>query len=122
MNEISEKLRKKVYNFLTLGAIDNADLDGMAFIVEEAANTIYSLTTRIEDAEWRVIGSAPMDGTVVDLLCIHHLNYNKPLIRITNRKYGPCKNWMGNECMGWGLSEDYEPTHWMPIPKNPIKE
>lgn len=68
---------------------------------------------------WRDIATAPKDGSLVDLWCVNHLKWNKPGERLVSRKWGPCIDWMGIEREGWGLPDDYEPTHWMPLPPAP---
>lgn len=69
--------------------------------------------------EWQDIATAPKDGTPVDLWCINHLKWDKRGERVVNRKWGPCINIWQREDEGWGLSEDMEPTHWLPLPAPP---
>lgn len=46
-----ERLMSKVFGNLTPGAIDHADLDGMAFLVEDAADALTTLSARVETLE-----------------------------------------------------------------------
>ena len=70
---------------------------------------------------WQPIETAPKDGTMVDLWGINHLTHNKRGERIVNASWGVCTDWMGNELEDWrhGRGEDYQPTHWMPLPPPP---
>ncbi len=43
-----ERLMSKVFGNLTPGAIDHADLDGMAFLVEDAADALTTLSAENE--------------------------------------------------------------------------
>lgn len=81
---------------------------------------------RIEELEaelggWSPIFTAPKDGTLVDLWGINHLRHGKPGERIVNVRWGAVTNWMGQERDDWqhGRGEDFEPTHWMPLPTPP---
>jgi alpha-galactosidase/6-phospho-beta-glucosidase family protein len=73
--------------------------------------------------EWQPISTAPKDGTRIDLWGINHLHYAKPGQRRVNVGWGTVRDWMGNERDDWQTwrSEDFEPTHWMPIPKPPTE-
>lgn len=75
----------------------------------------------VAPAAWKSIETAPKDGTVVDLWGINHLSYDKHQSRRVNVKFGPVRDWMGRERNDWqhGCEEDFEPTHWMPIPPPP---
>lgn len=70
---------------------------------------------------WQPIFTAPKDGTPVDLWGINHLRWDKGRERIVNVKWGPVSNWMGQERDDWqhGRGDDFEPTHWMPLPAPP---
>ena len=72
-------------------------------------------------SEWRDISTAPKDGTLVDLWCINHLRWDKAGQRVTSVSWGAVSDWMGNERQDWqhGHGEDFEPTHWMPLPAPP---
>lgn len=72
-------------------------------------------------SEWRDISTAPKDGTLVDLWCINHLRWDKAGQRVTSVSWGTVSDWMGNERQDWqhGHGEDFEPTHWMPLPAPP---
>lgn len=77
---------------------------------------------RTPDArEWQDISTAPKDGTPVDLWGINHLHYAKAGKRVVNVRWGPVRDWMGGERDDWqhGFGEDFEPTHWMPLPPAP---
>ena len=50
-----ERLMSKVFGNLTPGAIDHADLDGMAFLVEDAADALTTLSARVETLEAALI-------------------------------------------------------------------
>ncbi len=53
-----KRLMSKVFGNLTPGAIDHADLDGMAFLVEDAADALTTLSAeneRLRAAAWRVL-------------------------------------------------------------------
>ena len=71
--------------------------------------------------EWLPIETAPRDGTAVDLWGVNHLHYAKTGRRATNVTWGPIRDWMGKERVDWqhGHGEDFEPTHWMPLPMPP---
>ena len=73
---------------------------------------------------WQPIETAPRDGTIVDLWGINHLHYAKRQERICNVHYGPVTDWMGHERNDWrhGRGEDFEPTHWMPLPAPPVEK
>lgn len=79
-------------------------------------------------SEWQDIYSAPRDGTKIDLWGRNLLKFDKSGERIVNVKWGRVRDWMGHERDDWlhGRGEDFEPTHWMPIPPppthNPEKE
>ena len=70
---------------------------------------------------WQPIETAPKDGTPVDLWGVNHLHYAKTGRRATNVTWGRVRDWMGNERDDWqhGHGEDFEPTHWMPLPSPP---
>ena len=70
---------------------------------------------------WQPIETAPKDGTVIDLWGINHLHYAKAGTRIVNVAWGPVRDWMGHEREDWqhGRGDDFEPTHWMPLPPKP---
>ena len=88
----------------------------------EDARFLYDLARRAYLAtQWQPIETAPRDGTMVDLWGINHLSYDKHSSRKVNVKFGPVRDWMGIERDDWqhGRGEDYEPTHWMPIPASP---
>ena len=71
--------------------------------------------------DWQPIDTAPRDGTAVDLWGINHLTWDKRGTRRVNVSWGPVRDWMGGERDDWqhGLGEDFEPTHWMPLPAPP---
>lgn len=75
-----------------------------------------------EALEWQWIGTAPKTGKPVDLWGINHLHYAKRGERVTNVTFGTVRDWLGNEREDWqhGRGEDFEPTHWRPIPDAPI--
>jgi len=50
-----ERLMSKVFGNLTPGAIDHADLDGMAFLVEDAADALTTLSARVETLETALV-------------------------------------------------------------------
>jgi len=70
---------------------------------------------------WRSIDSAPKDGTPVDLWGINHLRHKRSGERLTNVAWGRLTDWLGNERDDWktGRGEDFQPTHWMPLPQPP---
>lgn len=70
---------------------------------------------------WCPIASAPKDGSKVDLWGINNLHYAKEGKRVVNVAWGPVRDWMGTERDDWqhGFGEDFEPTHWMPLPTPP---
>lgn len=70
---------------------------------------------------WRPIDTAPRDGSAVDLWGVNHLHPAKTGRRATNVTWGPLRDWMGNERNDWqhGHGEDFEPTHWRPLPASP---
>jgi hypothetical protein len=71
--------------------------------------------------EWQPIYTAPKDGTRVDLWGKCLLRWDKASERIVNVAWGPVRDWMGNERDDWqhGRGEDFQPTHWMPLPAPP---
>lgn len=73
------------------------------------------------DGGWQDIATAPKDGTRVDLWCIDHLHYAKQGQRVVNVAWGPVRDWMGTERDDWqhGHGEDFQPTHWRPLPSPP---
>lgn len=73
-------------------------------------------------ADWQPIGTAPKDGSRVDMWVKNLLTWDNRGERRVNLKWGPCINWLGQEYEGWGLSEDCQPTHWMPVPAAPEAE
>ncbi len=70
---------------------------------------------------WLDIASAPKDGTKIDLWGINLLHYAKKGERIVDVSWGPVRNWMGQERDDWqhGRGEDFQPTHWRPLPAHP---
>jgi len=70
---------------------------------------------------WLPIKTAPKDGTRVDLWGINHLHYARMGRRVVNVSWGAVRDWAGNERDDWqtGHGEDFEPTHWMPLPPPP---
>lgn len=70
---------------------------------------------------WQPIETAPKDGTPIDLWGVNHLHPAKTGRRATNVTWGRVRDWMGNERDDWqhGHPEDFEPTHWMPLPAPP---
>ena len=88
----------------------------------EDARFLYDLARRADLVpQWRPIKTAPKDGTLVDIWGVNHLSYDKHSSRKVNVKFGPVQDWMGRKRDDWqhGRGEDYEPTHWMPIPAPP---
>lgn len=73
--------------------------------------------------EWQPIETAPRNGTKIDLWGINHLHHDKMGHRITDVAWGTVCDWLGRERDDWqhGRGEDFEPTHWMPLPKPPVK-
>lgn len=71
--------------------------------------------------EWLDIRTAPKDGTKIDLWGVNHLHPAKAGRRVVNVGWGAVRDWMGNERDDWqhGHGEDFEPTHWMPLPAAP---
>lgn len=63
---------------------------------------------------WRPIETAPKDGTAVDLWGSGR--------RATDVAWGLIRDWMGKEREGWqhGMPDDFEPTHWQPLPNPPL--
>lgn len=66
-------------------------------------------------SDWRTIDTAPKDGTLVDLWCVHT---TFPPGRSANMR------WFGGEWreaapMIWGLNPGWHATHWMPLPEPP---
>jgi len=73
---------------------------------------------RRKKSPWRAIESAPKDGTAV-VGCSTYKNKSGNL----------CYNWIADgyfdECGDWYFSysdEDFEATHWMPLPEPPTVE
>ena len=88
----------------------------------EDARFLYDLAHRADlIPQWRPIKTAPKDGTLVDIWGVNHLSYDKHSHRMVNVKFGPVRDWMGQERDDWqhGRGEDFEPTHWMPLPAPP---
>ena len=56
-----ERLMSKVFGNLTPGAIDHADLDGMAFLVEDAADALTTLSARVETLETALVAEREDD-------------------------------------------------------------
>jgi hypothetical protein len=75
-------------------------------------------------SEWQLIETAPKDGTQVDIWGVNHLHYKKIGLRKCNVSFGPVTDWMGRERDDWrhGMGEDFEPTHWMPLPQPPAQK
>ena len=71
-------------------------------------------------SEWQPIDTAPKDRRV-DLWGINHLRHDKAGERICNVSFGWVRDWLGNERQDWqhGRGDDFEPTHWMPLPEPP---
>ena len=70
--------------------------------------------------EWKDISTAPKDGTVVDLWAKNLLTWDKREERLVNRRWATVKHWAGREYENWnGVGENYEVTHWMPLPPPP---
>jgi hypothetical protein len=71
--------------------------------------------------DWQPIETAPRDGTRVDLWGINRLRYDRRGERIVNVAWGFVTDWMGTKREDWqhGRGEDFEPTHWMPLPRPP---
>lgn len=66
--------------------------------------------------EWRDIASAPRDGTPV-------------IVAVSGGDYFPRSAWYDNEIGHWLVSDMprrivmlMQPTHWMPLPQNPIRQ
>ncbi|MCV2448908.1 hypothetical protein [Paracoccus sp. DMF] len=72
-------------------------------------------------SDWQPISTAPRDGTKVDLWGINHLHYDKKSYRKCDVAWGRVTDWMGRERDDWqhGMGEDFEPTHWLPLPQPP---
>lgn len=72
-------------------------------------------------SQWQPIETAPKDGTKIDLWGRNLLTFDKRGERITDVDWGPVRDWMGHERNDWrhGRGEDFEPTHWVPIPSPP---
>ena len=88
----------------------------------EDARFLYDLARRADlMPQWKPIETAPKDGTPVDLWGKNRLSYDQHSSRRVNVKFGPVLDWFGQERNDWqhGRGEDYEPTHWMPIPVPP---
>ncbi len=72
-------------------------------------------------ADWQPIGSAPKDGSRIDLWGINHLTWDKRGERKVNCRWGPVQDYYQRERDDWqgAGGEDFEPTHWMPLPEAP---
>ncbi len=74
--------------------------------------------------EWLPIETAPKDGTEVDLWTVFKDGDGE---RVTNAKWvdGPWPGWRAQEWDHGGMGWDPiwgEATHWMPLPKPPVRE
>jgi len=71
---------------------------------------------------WQPIETAPKDGTKIDLWGRNLLTWDKRGERIVNVAWGRVTNWLGREGDDWqtGRGEDFQPTHWMPLPDPPV--
>lgn len=71
--------------------------------------------------QWQPIETAPRDGTSVDLWGVNLLSHDKRSHRIAGVSFGSVRDWMGQEREDWqhGRGEDFQPTHWMPLPAPP---
>ena len=96
-------------------------LDTRGTVMAEAIAAIEELEAR---NQWQPIETAPKDGTEVDLWGVNHLHYNKIGVRLNNIAWGRVTDWIGREYEDWqtGRGEDFEPTHWMPLPQPPEQD
>ena len=73
--------------------------------------------------KWQPIGTAPKDGTEVDLWCPDgHGGYRVQEAKWMKREYGPNGDYAWH---AWNPEFEWEPiprepTHWMPLPEPPV--
>jgi hypothetical protein len=70
---------------------------------------------------WRPIESAPLDGTLV---LVVKAGWFKPGIPYepTAARYSTKFGWVQDGVYPDTETETYQPTHWLPIPPNPVEE
>lgn len=66
---------------------------------------------------WRTMDSAPKDGThVLAVVAGNHPSTGLPFIPEVVEWSAETNGWWSEM---WGVSGDYRPTHWMPLPTSP---
>lgn len=74
--------------------------------------------------EWQPIKTAPLDGTRVIVVYAVHKGPFIDIARWDNDKYAsePRPLWVGNMSNLWGkvAARQNPPTHWMPLPDEPV--
>lgn len=65
---------------------------------------------------WQPIGTAPKDGTPVDLWC--RVRNGRP-VRLTNMWFTPSTGWRTDKRNEWKEQIAKDATHWMPLPPPP---
>lgn len=92
-------------------------------IADDYGNGWQAGKERAEKREWQSIGTAPKDGTKVDLWAKRWVPYNDSFIyaRATDCYWSGGDSMM-NQHSGWvGIDKDWHPTHWRPLPDPPEK-
>lgn len=97
------------------------DITQLSTLYSNAIARAEKAEEALRKSEWQPIDTAPKDGKSLDLWGIDHLHPQKTGRRATNVTWGPVLDWMGRERDDWrhGRGEDFEPTHWRPLPSPP---
>ena len=87
--------------------------------LEEKREEVVNLRAASINASWKSIVSAPSDGTWILAIIQGHLPSGKPFIpdvvQFTNGGWFNAESEVSDVCD----SDEYKPTHWMPLPAPP---
>lgn len=119
---ISDDILKVAFSIA--GAVEGTSQPSVRAVSAIAKAIHDAVMAERERGHWQPIETAPKDGTPIDLWGVNHLHPQKTGRRATDVTWGPVRDWMGRERADWqhGMAEDFEPTHWQPLPSAPKAE